>query len=158
MLIEFIMNGEMMTYEIAGEETMLDFIRETLMLHGTKRGCENGECGACSVLVDGVPVNSCIYPAARINGKAVITIEGLGTAENLHPLQKAFIREGALQCGFCGSGMLLTAKALLDKNPAPTEDEIKAALSGNLCRCSGYVKIIRAIQAAAQELSGKEAI
>ncbi|MTI95968.1 MAG: (2Fe-2S)-binding protein [Firmicutes bacterium] len=155
MLIKFTINGEPMDVEVTGRELLLDMIRERLQLTGTKRGCENGECGACTVLVDGVPVNSCIYPAARADGKEIMTVEGLGSADDLHPLQKAFVREGALQCGFCGAGILLTAKALLAKNPDPSEQEIRLAISGHLCRCSGYVKMIRAIKAAAREMRGE---
>ena len=128
-----------------------------MLLPGTKRGCDNGECGACTVLIDGEPVNSCLYLAIRAEGKEITTIEGLGTEENLHPLQKAFIQEGSLQCGFCGPGMLMTAKALLDKNPSPTAEEIRQGLSGNLCRCTGYTKIIDGVKTAARELGGREA-
>lgn len=152
MLVEFTINGEYRKLEVSTTETLLDVIREKLYLIGTKRGCENGECGACTVLVDGLPVNSCHYPAPRMHQKEIFTVEGLGTADNLHPLQKAFVKEGALQCGFCGAGMLMTAKALLDKNLDPSEEEIKKALAGNLCRCSGYVKIIKAVKAAAEDL------
>jgi len=152
MLVEFTINGENNRLEINETDTLLDVIREKLYLTGTKRGCENGECGACTVLVDGLPVNSCHYPAPRMHKKEILTVEGLGTLDNLHPLQKAFVKEGALQCGFCGAGMLMTAKALLDRNQDPSEEEIKIALAGNLCRCSGYVKIIKAVKAAAEEL------
>lgn len=131
---------------------LLDVLREQLSLYGTKRGCDNGECGACTVLIDGEPVNSCIYLAIRAEGKKILTIEGLADENGLHPLQEAFIKEGALQCGFCGPGMLLTAKALLDKNKNPSEDDIRQGLAGNLCRCTGYAKIIKAVQVAAKQL------
>ncbi|MDI6707350.1 MAG: (2Fe-2S)-binding protein [Bacillota bacterium] len=153
MIIEFRINDETARLEIEGTEILLDVIRDKLHLHGTKRGCENGECGACTVLVNGEPVNSCMYLAARVNGKEVVTIEGIGTADDLHPVQKAFIEEGAVQCGFCGSGMILTAKALLDKKPSPSEGDIRRAISGNLCRCSGYAKIIKAVKKSAEGLA-----
>ncbi|HHW05974.1 MAG TPA: (2Fe-2S)-binding protein [Clostridia bacterium] len=149
-------NGKLYSVTVQPTDYLLDVLRNQLHLTGTKRGCDNGECGACTVLIDGEPVNSCLYLAIRAEGKEILTIEGLGTEENLHPLQKAFIREGALQCGFCGPGMLMSAKALLDKNPSPSEEEIRHGLSGNLCRCTGYVKIIDAVKAAAREMAGRE--
>lgn len=152
MIIELIINGNVRKMEVDNNEMLLDVIRDKLNLHGTKRGCGNGECGACTVLINGDPISSCIYPALRADGKTVITVEGLGNAKDLHPLQKAFVKIGAIQCGFCGPGMLLSSKALLDKTLDPTDEEIKEALSGNICRCSGYVKIIKAIRAAAKEL------
>lgn len=151
MLIEFNINGEEVRLDIEGTELLLDVIRDRLQLHGSRKGCGNGECGACTVLIDGEPVNSCIYLAARANGKKILTIEGLGSPEDMHPIQKAFVEEGALQCGFCGSGMILTAKALLDTNKDPSDIEIKKAISGNLCRCSGYEKIITAVKKAASK-------
>lgn len=149
-------NGKLYSVTVQPTDYLLDVLRNQLHLTGTKRGCDNGECGACTVLIDGEPVNSCLYLAIRAEGKEILTIEGLGTEENLHPLQKAFIREGALQCGFCGPGMLMSAKALLDKNPSPSEEEIRHGLSGNLCRCTGYVKIIDAVKAAARDMAGRE--
>jgi aerobic-type carbon monoxide dehydrogenase small subunit (CoxS/CutS family) len=150
-------NGKSYSVTVKASDYLLDVLRNELLLSGTKRGCDNGECGACTVLIDGEPVNSCLYLAIRAEGKEITTIEGLGTEENLHPLQKAFIQEGSLQCGFCGPGMLMTAKALLDKNPSPTEEEIRQGLSGNLCRCTGYAKIIDGVKTAARELGGREA-
>ncbi|MBF7084462.1 molybdopterin-dependent oxidoreductase [Desulfallas sp. Bu1-1] len=138
--------------------TLVDVLREKLGLTGTKKGCNSGECGACTVLLDGQPVASCVLPALKAQGKQIITVEGLGTAKELHPLQKAFLVHGAVQCGFCTPGMLMSAKALLDKNPSPTPEEIKMAISGNLCRCTGYKKIIDAVMAAAAELRGEKTI
>jgi len=152
MIIEFKINGEQTKLEVEETEILLDVIRDKLHLHGTKRGCENGECGACTVLVNGDPVNSCMNIAARADGKEIVTIEGIGTEDRLHPVQKAFIEEGAVQCGFCGSGMILTSKALLDKNPNPSEADIRRAISGNLCRCSGYSKIVKAVKKTAKGL------
>jgi aerobic-type carbon monoxide dehydrogenase small subunit (CoxS/CutS family) len=137
------------TLDVEPSATLLDVLRDRLGLKGTKRGCDQGQCGTCTVLLDGRPVSSCILLAVQADGKKVTTIEGLAAAGNLHPLQEAFVIEGAVQCGFCTPGMILSAKALLDKNPCPSDDEIRAALSGNLCRCSGYVKIIRAVKKAA---------
>lgn len=153
MIIEFAINGENVRVDVDETVMLLDLIRDKLRLTGTKRGCENGECGACTVLVDGHTVNSCIYPAVRAAGKKITTIEGLGSPGNLHPLQEAFVREGALQCGYCGAGMLLSAKALLDKNPNPTEYQIRLGIAGNLCRCTGYAKIIKAVKSAAKEMT-----
>jgi aerobic-type carbon monoxide dehydrogenase small subunit (CoxS/CutS family) len=128
---------------------LLEVIREKLELTGTKEACSLGECGACTVILDGKAVNSCLVLAVEAKGKEILTIEGLRQNGELHPLQKAFIDEGAVQCGFCTPGMILSAKALLDKNPDPDEDEIKEALAGNLCRCTGYVKIVKAVKTAA---------
>ena len=128
---------------------LLEVIREQVGLTGTKHGCGTGECGACTVLIDGIPVNSCLYLAIRAVGKKILTIEGLSSPGHLHPLQKAFVEKAAVQCGYCAPGMLLSAKALLDQNPDPNELEIREGIAGNLCRCSGYVKIVEAIQTAA---------
>jgi len=143
--ISFKVNKESVTLEIKSNELLLDVLRDRLKLKGTKRGCGTGECGACTVLVDGEPVNSCILLAIKVDGKEITTIEDTEKEGNLHKLQKAFIKYGALQCGFCGPGMLMSAKALLDRNPNPSKEEIKDALSGNLCRCTGYAKILEAI-------------
>ena len=132
---------------------LLDLLRNELGLTGTKRGCETGECGACTVIIDGLTVNSCMVLAAEVNGKNITTIEGLEKDGELHPIQESFMEEGAIQCGFCTPGMVLSAKALLDKNPNPTDEEIRVAISGNLCRCTGYTKIIKAIKSAAQKMS-----
>ncbi|MGI9953264.1 (2Fe-2S)-binding protein [Moorellaceae bacterium AZ2] len=149
-------NGQEMQVEAPPSITLLALLREYLGLTGTKEGCGKGECGACTVLVDGMPVNSCLLPAAKVEGREVVTIEGLARGEKLHPLQEAFISEGAVQCGFCTPGMIMSAKALLDREPHPTREQIKEALSGNLCRCTGYVKIVQAVEKAAQALAGEE--
>jgi carbon-monoxide dehydrogenase small subunit len=138
-------NGEFCSLKIDPQRTLLDIIRNELALTGTKEGCGNGECGACTVLLDGHPVNACLVLALQAEGKEVLTIEGLGQEGALHPLQEAFISQGAIQCGFCTPGMVLSAKALLDRNPRPKENEIREALTGNLCRCTGYQKIIEAV-------------
>ena len=143
-------NGVRVRREIPASRTLIDFLRDNLGLTGTKEGCGKGECGACTVLIDGKPVNSCLMLAYQANGCRVTTIEGLEKSEELHPLQEAFIEEGAVQCGFCTPGMIMAAKAILDDNPEPTREEIRKGISGNLCRCTGYVKIINAIQAAAK--------
>lgn len=148
-IIHFNLNGEYIELEIETNITLLQLLRDILELTGTKEGCGMGECGACTVLLDGKAINSCIFPAMEIDGKTVTTIEGMTDKEgSLHPIQKAFIENGAIQCGFCTPGMVLSAKALLDENPKPKEDEIRTAISGNLCRCTGYIQIIQAIKAA----------
>jgi carbon-monoxide dehydrogenase small subunit len=136
------------TYELAVEPntTLVDLLRYDLGLTGTKKGCDLGDCGACTVLMDGKAVNSCLVLAVQANGRTVQTIEGLETELGLHPLQQAFVEKGAIQCGFCTSGMILSAKELLDRTPHPQEPEIRHAISGNLCRCTGYQKIIEAIK------------
>jgi carbon-monoxide dehydrogenase small subunit len=138
-------NGE--TYEVVVEpdDLLVDVIRDHLDLTGTKKSCGSGECGSCTVLMDGVPVPSCLVLAMEGRGKKITTIEGLSKDGQLHPLQKSFVEKGAIQCGFCTPGMILSAKALLDDNPNPGEEEIKTAISGNLCRCTGYKKIIEAV-------------
>jgi carbon-monoxide dehydrogenase small subunit len=139
-------------YEVALEpcQSLLQLLREELHLTGTKEGCSEGECGACTVLLDGKTVDSCLIFALEAQGREVTTIEGLAQGDQLHPVQKAFAEYGAVQCGFCTPGMILAAKALLDSNPHPTELEVRQGISGNLCRCTGYVKIVEAIQAAAR--------
>jgi len=154
-LIEFTINGKPKKLGVKTNELLLNVIREDIGLAGTKYGCGTGECGACTVLIDEEPVLSCLTLAVTVDGKKVTTIEGIGTDENPHPLQQTFVETGAIQCGFCTPGMILSAKALLDKNPNPTEDEIKRAIEGNLCRCTGYVKIIEAIKLAAERI-GRE--
>jgi carbon-monoxide dehydrogenase small subunit len=145
-------NGKQYSLEVDAKDMLLHVIREKIGLTGTKEGCGTGECGACTVLVDGTPVNSCLYFAIRADGREILTIEGLGTPAQLHPLQQAFMDNAGVQCGFCAPGMLLSAKALLDKNPNPTEHEIRVGIAGNICRCSGYVKIVKAVKQAAVEL------
>jgi carbon-monoxide dehydrogenase small subunit len=144
-IIRLHINGE--EFEVLTEvnKTLLEVLREDLGLTGTKRGCDLGTCGACTVLVDGRPYLSCLTLAADVQGKKIITIEGLVQEGELHPLQRAFAEEGAIQCGFCTPGMILTAKAFLDENPHPSEGQVRKAISGNLCRCTGYVKILQAI-------------
>ena len=135
-------------YELAVEPnlTLVDLLRDELNLTGTKKGCELGECGSCTVIMDGKPVNSCLVLAVQANGREITTIEGLENEQGLHPIQESFVQHGAIQCGFCTSGMILSAKSLLDKNPNPEEKEIRTAISGNLCRCTGYQKIVEAIK------------
>jgi carbon-monoxide dehydrogenase small subunit len=142
-------NGSKERVEVASNMTLLQMLREKLALTGTKNGCEAGECGACTVLVDGEPINSCMMLAVEADGRVVMTVEGLAPEGELSPLQQAFIEHNAVQCGFCTPGMLMSAMALLNRNPHPSENEIKEALVGNLCRCTGYVRIIDAIQDAA---------
>ena len=138
-------------YELAVESntTLVDLLRYQIGLTGVKKGCDLGDCGACTVLLDGKAVNSCLVLAVQADGHSVQTIEGLETTQGMHPLQQAFVEKGAIQCGFCSSGMILSAKALLDRTPHPQESEIRSAISGNLCRCTGYQKIIEAIKDAA---------
>jgi carbon-monoxide dehydrogenase small subunit len=133
--------------------TLLEFLRDRLRLTGTKEGCSTGHCGACSVLVDGEPISSCLMLAAEADGRNILTVEGLVKNGELHPIQAAFVSEGGLQCGFCTSGMMLAAYALLEKTPRPTEAEIREGLAGNLCRCTGYHKIVEAVQQAAKVVS-----
>ena len=147
--IGFILNREAVQAEVEPGMTLLNLLRDNLGLSGTKEGCGMGDCGACTVLIDGAAVNSCIYPVMEVEGKSVVTIEGIADREgNLHPLQEAFVEHGAIQCGFCTPGFILSAKALLDENPHPLEGEIRMAIAGNLCRCTGYVRIVEAIKAA----------
>ena len=150
-------NGEKRTASVPPETTLLRMLRDSLNLTGAKLGCDVGDCGACTVIVDGKTVNSCLMLAAQADGRTVLTIEGLATADRLHPIQKAFENYGALQCGFCGPGVLMSAKALLDENPNPTVPDIRDALGGNLCRCTGYTKMIEAIQVAARAMRGEPA-
>ncbi len=138
------------TLEVEPSVVLLDVLRDRLGLKGTKRGCDQGQCGTCTVLLDGRAVSSCILLAVQADGKKITTIEGVASGGTLHPVQEAFVSEGAVQCGYCTPGMVLSAKALLDNNPHPSEEEIRIALSGNLCRCSGYVKIIQAVKKAAE--------
>lgn len=148
--IKFILNGMGVEVSVPPRWTLLRLLREKLGLTGTKEGCGIGECGACTVLLDGVPVHSCLLLAPKVEGREVQTIEGLGSRGSLHPLQQSFIDHGAVQCGFCTPGILMSSKALLGKNPHPTRDEVKEAISGHLCRCTGYHQIIKAIEALAK--------
>lgn len=152
--IEFRVNGRRVNLEVDSSERLLDVLRWRLGLTGTKDGCGKGDCGACTVIMDGQTFNACLVLAVQADGRDVITIEGLGQADKLHPLQEAFIEYGAIQCGFCTPGMLLAAKALLDRNPHPSREEIQWALSGNLCRCTGYLQIVEAVEASAEALRG----
>jgi carbon-monoxide dehydrogenase small subunit len=155
--IALLVNGERAEVAFAPHKTLLEVLREDLGLTGTKHGCELGECGTCAVLVDGKPVLSCLYLGLECEGRAIETVEGMAGPAGLHPLQKAFADLGAAQCGYCTPGFLLTARALLDENPAPTLDQIREALAGNLCRCTGYIKIFQAVELAAAWMRGEEA-
>ncbi len=148
--ITFTLNNEKVIVEVDPKWTLLYLLREVFEMTGTKEGCGYGECGACTVIIDGQAVNSCLYPVMEAEGRQIVTIEGLMTKDgDLDPLQKAFVDEGAVQCGFCIPGMIMSSKALLDEKEKPTEDEIKESIEGNLCRCTGYVKIIDAIKTVA---------
>lgn len=147
------LNGAQCGFTVEQDETLLHVLRERAGLTGTKKGCDLGECGACTVILEGRAVNSCCVFAVQADGKRVETIEGIGTLEQPHPLQQAFVEAGAIQCGFCTPGMIMTAKALLDQNPRPTRKEIRQAMSGNLCRCTGYEKIERAVAMASEVIA-----
>jgi carbon-monoxide dehydrogenase small subunit len=147
----FTLNGDRVETQIEAHWSLLYLLRNHLELTGTKEGCGKGECGTCTVIVDGKAVNSCLYPAMEVEESEVLTIEGLADAEgNLHPIQRSFVEHGAVQCGFCTPGMVMSAKALLDENPKPSEEEIRTAIAGNFCRCTGYIQIIGAIMAASK--------
>ena len=150
--LTMVLNGEETSVEIKPGDLLVDVLRDRLHLIGTKVGCGEGECGACTVIVDGLAVTSCIYPALKANGRHVTTIEGLRTDDKLHSIQEAFIECTAAQCGYCTPGMIMSAYALLSKNPNPTVEEIKMGISGNLCRCTGYYQIVEAVQLAARKL------
>lgn len=151
--IEVTVNGDIYQVEVPVHRTLLDFLRQDLELMGTRSGCETGDCGVCTVLLDGKAVTACLVLAVETDGSEVLTVEGLAQNGELHPLQEAFIEHGSVQCGYCTPGMLLSAKALLDEIPRPTEDEIKEGLAGNLCRCTGYYSIVKAVMAAAEKMS-----
>lgn len=153
MKISFILNNEKHTQEVREDMRLLDFLRDEMGLTGTKEGCGEGECGACTVIIDGKAVNSCLVLVPEIDGSEVVTIEGLSRSGELDPIQQTFIDEGAVQCGFCTPGMIMSAKALLDRNSAPSDEEIMEAIEGNLCRCTGYYKIIQAIRKATENLA-----
>ena len=151
-IVETTLNGQPRTFLCEARQSLLEVLRDELMLTGAKEGCNNGNCGACNVIMDGILVNSCLVLAIESNGAAITTVEGLATAGKLHPLQQKFLEHAALQCGICTPGFLVSSKALLDKNPDPTEEEVRLWLSGNLCRCTGYDKIIRAVLDAADSI------
>jgi carbon-monoxide dehydrogenase small subunit len=150
-IIELTVNGERYEVAVAPWRTLLEVLREELGLTGAKKACDAGDCGSCTVIMDGKAVLSCLILALEAQGKDILTIEGLAEDGQLHPLQAAFVEHGAIQCGFCTPGMILAAKALLDENPRPTEEEVRKGIAGNLCRCTGYVKIVEAILAASQK-------
>ncbi len=149
MRIDLQVNGRPVSRDVDPSMRLLDFLREELHLTGTKEGCGEGECGACTVLLDGRPVNSCLLLSPQADGKTVLTVEGLSRGGTLHPVQQAFVDKGAVQCGFCTPGFILSAVALLEANPSPNDEEILTALEGNLCRCTGYTKIVEAVRHAA---------
>ncbi|WP_455283898.1 (2Fe-2S)-binding protein [[Eubacterium] cellulosolvens] len=148
-------NGAWHSIEVDGAERLIDVLRDRLNLKGTKEGCGTGDCGACVVIVDGRAVPSCLVYAGKLDGSEITTIEGIGSPENLHPLQEAFIKAGAVQCGFCTPGMIMSAKKLLDSNPNPTRDQVREALVGNLCRCTGYGRIVAAVMMAAEKMRNR---
>jgi carbon-monoxide dehydrogenase small subunit len=153
MNLTFKLNGKMVELEVSGGERVLDLLRERLNLVGAKEGCGKGECGACTILMDGKPVCSCLLLSSQVAGREIVTIEGLASGEKLHPVQEAFAEAGAVQCGFCTPGAVLSAVALLERSPNPSRAEIKSALSGNLCRCTGYEKIVAAVELAAKNMA-----
>lgn len=155
MTIEFTLNGKPVKVDVEPAEKLIDTLRERLCILSVKRGCENGDCGACTVLVDGETVTSCIYLTAKVQGREVRTVEYYGQPGRLHPIQEKFKQYGAFQCGFCAPGMTLSAISLLEHNPAPSEEEIRQALYGNLCRCSGYVQVIEAVNEYIRETAGE---
>ncbi len=150
--VQAILNGEQVEFLCDPRQSLLDVLRDVLWLTGTKEGCNNGNCGACSVIMDGALVDSCLVLGVEAQGKSITTIEGIGSADGLHPIQQQFLAYAALQCGICTPGLIVATKALLDHNPNPTEQEIRLWLAGNLCRCTGYDKIVRAVQAAAESM------
>ena len=152
--LAFTLNGEVTEVLAEPSEMLVDILRDKMYLIGTKKGCGKGECGACTVIMNGKAVNSCMIPAMKAMDAVVETIEGIGNKDKLHPLQETFIDEGAIQCGYCTPGMIMSAKALLDKNLHATSDEIKEAIAGNICRCTGYVKIVKAVLSAAHKIKG----
>ncbi len=156
-VIELEVNGRHMSLEVKPTTRLIDVLRDDLGLTGTKEGCGKGDCGACTVLLDGIAVNSCLVLAVQADKKEVTTVEGLGSPDELHPLQEAFLRNGAVQCGYCTPGVLLSAKTLLDRNPKPTREQIAVAISGNLCRCTGYKQIIDAVADVAQVIGAERA-
>ena len=156
MKISFTVNGRVEERDVREDERLLDLIRDDLQLTGAKEGCGEGECGACTVLIDGKAVTSCLVLAPQVDGKEVLTVEGLARGQELHPIQRAFVEKGAVQCGFCTPGFIMSTYALLTANPDPSDEEILAALEGNLCRCTGYAKILEAVRYAAQLMRAEE--
>jgi carbon-monoxide dehydrogenase small subunit len=152
--IRLTLNGRKVNASVSANETLLEFLRSRMGLTGTKEGCNPGDCGACTIILDGKAVNACLVLAVESDGGSVTTIEGLSADGELHPLQRSFVDNGTVQCGFCTPGMIMSAKALIDDNPSPTEDDIRFGLAGNLCRCTGYVNIIKAVGAAAKTMRG----
>jgi len=152
--IKFVLNGTAYELKVSPSTTLLEMIREDLHLTGTKEGCGQGECGSCTVIMGGKTVNSCLVLAMEADGQEITTIEGLANGEKLHPIQESFVEHAGMQCGFCTPGMIMSAKALLDKNPSPSEKEIREGIAGNFCRCTGYTKIIESISAAAVMMKG----
>ena len=155
--IQITLNGRKTDLEVPSHRLLLDLLRDEIGLTGTKEGCGTGDCGACTVLLNGKPVNSCLIFSGELDGADIVTIEGLKIGPEMHPVQRAFVQDGGVQCGYCTSGMLMMSKALLDENPDPSEDDIRFAISGNLCRCTGYAKIVKAVQDAARELRVRRA-
>ncbi len=153
-LVDIIVNGEPLQVGVEPWQSLLDTLREELLLTGTKKGCDEGDCGACTVIIDGKALTSCMVLTVSAKGKAVTTVEGLADGEKLHPVQQAFVEHGGVQCGYCTPGLIVSAVALLQENPDPTEDDIRYAIGGNLCRCTGYSKVVLAIQKAAQAMRG----
>ncbi len=151
--VDFQVNGEKVQLDVEPHWTLLQVLRERLHLTGTRTGCEMGDCGACTVILNGRAVNACLVLAVEVNGGAVLTIEGLAKEGKLHPVQQAFVEHGAIQCGFCTPGMVMAAKAFLDKNPNPTEEHVRRGLAGNICRCTGYAKIVEAVLAASKAMT-----
>jgi len=156
MKIRFTVNGRKVDREVTADSRLLDLLRDDLHLTGTKEGCGEGECGACTVLIDGKAVNSCLVLAPQADGKDILTVEGLAKGDELHPIQRAFVEKGAVQCGFCTPGFIMSTYALLKENPNPSNEEILTALEGNLCRCTGYTKIIEAVHYAAELMREEE--
>ena len=154
--ITFTINGQSQTLTIQPWRTLLEVIREDLQLTGTKEGCGQGECGSCTVIMGGKTINSCLVPAVEADGQEIITIEGLSNGDVLHPIQEAFMEHSGMQCGFCTPGMIMSAKGLLDRNPKPSEEEIREGIAGNFCRCTGYTKIVESIDAAAKVMNKKD--
>jgi aerobic carbon-monoxide dehydrogenase small subunit len=155
--IQFTLNAKAVGRDVPTHRLLLDLLRDEIGMTGTKEGCGTGDCGACTVFLNGKPVNSCLVLAAELEGADIVTIEGLKIGAELHPIQKTFLQDGGAQCGYCTPGMLMMSKALLDENPNPTEEDIRFALSGNLCRCTGYAKIVEAVQDAAAIIRAKRA-